>query len=149
MDADKQRRLITETETLSLLESTGPELQAADEILVPVGGVLLDGLLQAGTFVKLVKHDQLKSATLAIEGEPACVLFYSTNGLGWLTIEGAAALKPSPLKTIFRGVDALAKHLSAPVVVLVTRFAALMRAATSAGYKPGGVILMKGAYVEC
>lgn len=139
----KNRRIILATEMFSLLESTDDELHQADEILVPVARAVMDGLLPAGTFCDLVKAGKLQSATVATNEKPVCVLFFSLNGLNWLTIEGTAALATSKLSLIFAAVEALAEKFGSPMKVFVTKFSAIFYKGLKEGYVNGGAILMQ------
>ena len=142
--ATKKRRVITSTETFSLLESTADELVRAQEALSPAMETAFDGLLSAAKFVDLVKEGKLQTATIAIEGKPSCILFFQVNpSLGWLYIEGAAAIERTPIHRIFEGVDALAGELKSKAVVFVTKYSALLRAALDRGYNNAGVVMFK------
>jgi hypothetical protein len=143
MNAAKKRRLLTETEMLSIVESTEAELLRADEQLGAIATQVVDGMYTPGMFNDLVKRGCFTASTINVHGEPAFILIHCRNDLGWLMVEGAVALGKHSLEFLFDGGETLARHFNAPVVVFVTRLKALYRYATEQGYQSLGVILFK------
>ena len=146
-NANKEHRLLTETELLSLWDSSEPEILDAEKHLSSAAAVILDGAYEPGTLSRLVKEKRLNSATVRdAGGQPMFVLVYGFNYAGWLTIEGTASLHPeSRLDLVFEAVDTLAAHYKAKYIQFVTHWKALFRAAGSHGFKPAGVLMFKNA----
>lgn len=144
MDANKQRRLLTETELFFIVESTEPELLAAEEKLGQMAAQIFDGIYEPGMFARLVKEGAFTGSTVAVGGKPVLVLIHTRNALGWLTIEGVATLGKSSVKMVFDAADAIARHLGAPVIQFVTRLRPLYRYGLDHDYKAAGVIMVKG-----
>jgi hypothetical protein len=145
MDAVKQRRLIAESQVFSLLESSEEELLAGGKILDEMAARILDTIYTKGTFLDLVKQKRFKASTITLGGEPAFVMVYTINALGWLTIEGVASLKKSPFKLVFDAGDLLARHYGCNNIQFVTKLASLYRFGLARGYKTVGVIMCKNA----
>jgi hypothetical protein len=147
MDAvNKQRRILTETELLSIVESTEAELAHADKELGTIAGQVVDGMYTVGMFSELVNRGCFTASTISVKGEPdkpAFILIHCRNDLGWLMVEGAVTLGNHSLEFLFDGGEALARHYGAPMVVFVTKIKALYRYASNQGYQTLGVILMK------
>jgi len=144
---NKKHRLLTETELLSLWESSEPEIVDAEKRLSATAALVLDGAYEPGTLSRLVKEKLLNSATVRdAEGQAMFILVYGFNYAGWLTIEGTASCNPkSRLELVFEAVDALAAHYKAKSIQFVTRWKALFRAGDSHGFKPVGVLMFKNA----
>lgn len=145
MDATKQHRLLQESDLFSIAESTEAELLKAGQVLDDTASRILDTIYQPGTFVELVRQKRFKSATIELKGEPAFVMIYTINGLGWLTVEGVASLKKAPFKLVFEAGDALARHYGCSTIQFVTRLSSLFRFGLKQGYKSLGVIMCKNA----
>lgn len=143
MHADKKRRLITETQLFAILESNDSELQQAEAELGAIAGKILDGIYEPGMFTRLVKAGAFQASTVQVNDAPAFVMIYSRNAIGWLIVEGVAALGKSSFKFVFDAGDALARHFAAPTIMWVTRLASLYRYGSSQGYKPLGLIMCK------
>jgi hypothetical protein len=143
MHADKKRRLITETQLFSILESNEDELLQAEAELGTIAGKILDGIYEPGMFARLVKAGAFQASTINVDDKPAFVMVHSRNALGWLIVEGVAALGKDSLQFVFDAGDALAKHFAAPTILWVTRLASLFRFGSRQGYKPMGVIMCK------
>ncbi|HXC34264.1 MAG TPA: hypothetical protein VNV43_00200 [Candidatus Acidoferrales bacterium] len=143
MNAEKKRRILTETQMLSIVESTEAELLHADEQLGAIAHQVVDGMYTAGMFSDLVKRGCFTASTINVHGKPAFILIHCRNDLGWLMVEGAVALGNHSLEFLFDGGETLARHFNAPIVVFVTKLTALYRYATAQGYQTMGVILFK------
>ncbi|MGH7224596.1 MAG: hypothetical protein ACRELF_15335 [Gemmataceae bacterium] len=139
----RQRRMLTESELLSIVESTDTELLRADAQLAAIGRQVVDGIFPPSMFLELVKGGSYTASTVQVEGKPAFVLVHCRNELGWLLIEGAVALGNHSLEFLFDGAEALARHFGAPVVAFTTKLTALYRYATAQGYESIGVIVCK------
>ena len=143
MDAVKHRRMLTQTDLLSILESDAAELALAESKLGEVAGQILDGLYEPGMFTRLVKSGALEASTVNVGEEPAFVMLYTRNLIGWLTVEGVAGLGRAPLARLFEAGDALARHYQCQVIQYVTRLGALFRFGCGAGFQPLGVIMAR------
>ena len=144
MDAvNKKRRILTETELLSIVESNEAELAHADKELGVIASQVVDGMYTVGMFSELVNRGCFTASTINVKGEPAFILIHCRNDLGWLMVEGAVTLGNHSLEFLFDGGEALGRHLGAPMVVFVTKIKALYRYARAQGYQTLGVILMK------
>jgi len=139
--------MLTETELLSIVESSDPELLAAEEKLGAIAGQILDGIYEPGMFTQLVKSGAFQASTVLVDQKPAFVLIHTRNGLGWLIVEGVAALGNASLKTLHDALDALARHYKAPTILFVTRLSSLFRYGSKHGYKSMGVIMAKATPV--
>jgi len=145
VDTVKQHRLLTDSQLLSILESTEEELSAAEARLGELAGQIFDGLYEPGLYTRLVKSGAFTASTVCIEEDPKFVLIHSKTPLGWLTVEGIASLKRCPMETIFDAVDELASQLDCSTIQFVTKLSALQRFAQGRGYQTTGVILHKNA----
>ncbi|MGH8022219.1 MAG: hypothetical protein ACRED1_01455 [Limisphaerales bacterium] len=143
MDATKKRRVLTETEMLSIVESTEAELLHADEQLGIIGRQIVDGLFTPGMFNDMVKRGSHTASTINVEGKPAFIIIHCRNELGWLFVDGAISLGNHSLEFLFDGGEAVARHFGAPAVLFVTKLKALYRYATEQGYQSAGVVLAK------
>lgn len=141
--AVKKRRILTETELLSILESTESELAYADKELGIIASQVVDGMYTPGMYSELVNRGCFTASTINVEGKPAFILIHCFNDLGWLMVEGAVTLGNHSLEFLFDGGEALARHFKAPMVVFVTKLKALHRYASAQGYEAMGVILCK------
>jgi hypothetical protein len=144
MDTNKSHRFLTETETLAIFETTDAELSAAEGKFEDIVERVFDGAMEPGALAQLVRDKKLTASTVRIGEQPAFVLIHTRNSLGWLIIEGAASIGRAPLKVLFDGGEALARHFGAPVVLFVTKLRALYRYGRQRDYNPVGVILCKG-----
>ena len=106
MDAVKHRRMLTQTDLLSILESDAAEMALAEARLGEIAGQILDGLYEPGMFTRLVKSGALEASTVNVGEEPAFVMLYTRNLIGWLTVEGVAGLGRAPLARLFEAGDA-------------------------------------------
>jgi len=145
MATNKPRRLLTETELLSIVESSKEELTLAEEKLGELAGEILDGIYEPGTLKKLVESGAFGAATINVDQKPAFVMIYTRNALGWFTVEGVASLATTNLRHIFDAGDALAKKFNCGALQFVTRLSSLYKYALEHNYKPLGVILCKNA----
>ena len=145
MDATKQRRLLTETDLFTLLESTEAELLEGAQQLDKVATKILDTIYEPGTFADLVKQKRFKASTVLVDDQPAFILVYTINALGWLTVEGAVALGKAPLSHAFNAADALARHYHCKAIQFVTKLKALWSYGSNHGYKSLGIIMCKNA----
>jgi len=146
MGTNKPRRLLTETELLSIVESSEEELSQAESKLGPIANQILDGIYEPGTFVRLIKSGAFEASTVHVDKEPAFVMIYTRNALGWLTVEGVASLaKKASFKYVFDAGDALARHYGCKTIQFVTKLSSLYRYGLEQGYKSLGVIMCKDA----
>lgn len=136
------RKVFNDAEIFQILESSPPEIGQADEMLCSAGTV--DGMFKPGIFRDLVAKGLLQSRTIAA-ADARFVLFFSINPLGWLVVEGCAAINRSPVKIIYAGIDALARKLGCKAIQAVTMLKGLYRESIKAGYKPAGVLIFKYA----
>jgi hypothetical protein len=144
MAATKQRRMLTETEVLSIVESNERELSIAEEKLGAIGRRILDGIYTPGMFTKFVTNGAFLASIVIYEKKPAFVLITSRNGMGWMIVEGSVSLGAAPLKVVFDAADALARHFGDQKVLFVTKIKSLFQYATRNGYGTMGVIVSKG-----
>ena len=71
MSATKKRQVLTETDLLSIVESTEAELAEASQKLINVATDALDGTFDASTLERLVKTKAYQASTICFEGQPA------------------------------------------------------------------------------
>jgi hypothetical protein len=138
-----KRTILTETDLLSIVESTEAELLKAAAELDAISHKVLDGVFDAGAFDQLVKSGVLQASTVMVKDEPAYVIIHCRNPLGWLMVEGAVKIGKAPLDHLFEAGYALARHLGASHVQFVTRLTALYRYAMDHDFKSLGVLLCK------
>jgi hypothetical protein len=144
VDANKNRRLLTETELLQLFESSETELSVAEEKLGELAGQIFDGIYEPLSFARMVKEGKFEASTAVVDGEPVFVLIHTRNALGWLNVEGIASLKKSSLRLAFSAAEAIARHYGCPAVQFVTKLRALFNYGRQHDYKSVGVIMCKG-----
>jgi hypothetical protein len=152
MDAEtKSRKLLTETDMLSIVESTEAELLYADKQLAATAAQIMDGTFSPGQFTDLVKRGCLTASTIQVNSVPAFVVVHAVNGLGWLIVEGAAHLAtktPASMGDLANGCYAIARHFGAPYIIFVTKLKSLYRyALEEQDFNSLGVIL--GRPVPC
>ena len=141
---ENKRTVLTETDLLSIVESTEAELLKAANALDATSKNILDGAFDPGAFDKLVKAGTLKASTvLDQDKEPAYVIIHTLNPLGWLMVEGAVKIGEGSLDTLFEGGYALARHLGSSHVQFVTKLRALYEYAREHEFKSLGVILCR------
>jgi hypothetical protein len=147
----KKHRLVADSELFSIFESTPEEVAAAEDHIGDLARTIFDGIYQPDTYKQLVQQRRLVASTVVLRGElkPAFVLFHTITPLGWLTIEGAAALKPSSIPLMYDTVDRLAEFYGCPVTQVITKLAGMLRVAKRRGYKTTGVILHKKNVLPC
>jgi hypothetical protein len=145
MATNKQRRLLTETELLTIVESNESELFRAEEQLGEIAGRVFDGIYEPGMFAQLVQEKKFEASTAVHAGEPIFVMLHTRNALGWLTIEGVASLKKSSMRFLVDAAEGIARHYGCPVIQFVTKLRALFRYGLEHHYKPVGVIMCKNA----
>lgn len=136
---------MTDSQMLSIIESTDEELSAAETQLGELAGDVFDGLYEPGLYSRLVRAGNFQASTVRVEGEPKFVLIHTRTPLGWLTVEGVAALRPCSVKLIYDAVDALARKLDCKVIQVVTKLSGMFRMALRSGYHTTGIILFKNA----
>jgi hypothetical protein len=141
--ANQKPRLLTETEMLSIFESTDDELSAAEEKLGELAGQILDGIYEPGMFRRLVKAGVFTGSTVKVKDEPVFVLIHSRNALGWVIVEGVVAVRRGSLKLLFEAGDVLARHYEAPNILFVTRLKGLFNYARAHNFQVMGAILVK------
>jgi hypothetical protein len=95
------RRVLTQSDMLSILESTEEELLQAAATLDHTSSETLDGAFDAGIFDRLVKEKKLTASTIAVNDQPAFVLIHGFNAAGWLVIEGAVTISRQPIAKLF------------------------------------------------
>lgn len=138
------RTILTETEMLSIVESTESELLKAARTLDATSRNVLDGVFDPGAFDQLVKAGTLQASTvLDKEGDPAFVIIHTRNPIGWLMVEGAVKIGKGPLDLLFEGGYAIGRHLGASHVQFVTKLTALYQYAIDHDFKSLGVILCR------
>lgn len=137
--------MLTETDLLSIVESSEAELLAAEEKLGAIAGQILDGIYEPGMFTKLIKSGAMEASTVLVDEEPAFVMVYTRNALGWLTVEGVASLKKASLQFAFDAAKAIARHYGCGAIQFLTRLSSMFRFGLEQGYKPMGVIMWKEA----
>lgn len=137
----KTHSLIQEADLLAIVESTEEELSKATATLDANSAITLDGAFEAGIFARLLEGKKLSSSTITVAGERAFVLIHGFNAAGWLVIEGAVTLGQRPIKDLLEGSYALARHLKAPRIVIVTKLKALYQYASDHNFKTVGVML--------
>ena len=68
---NKKRKVLTETDLLSIVESTEAELLKADSELAITASQNLDGVFDAGIFDQLVKAKKYQASTIMRQGRSA------------------------------------------------------------------------------
>lgn len=138
-----KRQALTETDLLSIVESTEAELLEACKQLRKTSDQFLDGAFSAGEFDKLVKSGTHKASTILVEDKPAYILIHAPNAVGWLMVDGAVCIGKASLDHLFEGGYALARHFKAPRIVFVTKLKALYQYAIDHDFTSVGVVLSK------
>lgn len=138
-----KRHVLTETDLLSIVESTEAELQEACRQLRDTSDKFLDGAFSAGEFDRLVKAGTHKASTILVKDKPAYVVIHAPNAVGWLMVDGAVRIGKASLDHLFEGGYALARHLRAPQIVFVTKLKSLFQYARDHDFTAVGVVLSK------
>jgi hypothetical protein len=141
MVENKIHRPLTDSELLTIVESTEEELSKACTTLDATSHGILDGVFEPGVFARLLAEKKLSRSTIKIGEERAFVLIHGFNAAGWLVIEGAIALGRRPIKDLLDGSYALARHFGAPKIVFITKLKALYQYVIDHNFKTVGVML--------
>lgn len=138
------RQILTETDLLSIVESTEAELLKAAKVLDATSRNILDGAFEPGAFDQLIKAGTLQASTvLDKEGQPAYVMIHSRNPLGWLMVEGAVKVGTAGLEYLFEGGYAIGRHLGASHVQFVTKLKGLYEYARAHDFIALGVLVCR------